>query len=328
MNKQQILIKKPFNEQYTLIIDMESMLVTALLKSKTQARYDFSILNINDNSVECRLVQLDLFVVESNNDLVKEIFQVTAAFNRMFNELHLKLNKQGEILEVLNMDLIVSKWEQTKTDMQQAANLNEDIERLIIINDNLFTQPEKIKTAIKANEFLQVYFGKIFGRNIPAIVKETGTNLLNTANLDWSFSIDNVYESTNPDVTKITSEAEPGYFLDSKYCNTAYRSFAEHIDFSKLSVKLKQHANYQISKDTGRIIQSQTDKIEEVNSKLYMKISYTLICDEIQEKKKHETDKDSIEDYIKKQKSNRGDSLIIEEAPTPQKKGNKWVIID
>ena len=45
MNEQQILIKKPFNEQYTLIIEMESMLVSAFLKSKTQVRYDFSVNN-------------------------------------------------------------------------------------------------------------------------------------------------------------------------------------------------------------------------------------------------------------------------------------------
>jgi len=284
MNEQQILIKKPFNEQYTLIIDMESMLINSLLKSKTQARYDFSVLNVKENAMECRLIQLDLFVDEANNDLVKEISQVTAAFNRMFSELHLKLNKQGEILDVLNMDLILSKWEQTKIEMQKAAGVNKDVKQLIIINDNLFAQPEKIKIAIKANEFMQIYFGKIFGKNIPAEVTETGTNLFNTANVDWRFSINNIYETNKLNVIKIKSEAEPKHSLSSKFCNTAYQQFSEHIDLSKLSVDLTQQSNYQINYDTGKVMQSQTIKIEKVHPKLYMKISYTLMCDEIYKK--------------------------------------------
>ncbi|GHS94639.1 hypothetical protein FACS1894207_3190 [Bacteroidia bacterium] len=282
MNEQQILIKKPFNEQYTLLIETDSMLINASLKSKTQARYDFSVINIEKDIIECRLMQLDLFVVESNNDLVKEIAQVTAAFNRMFNELHLKLNEKGEILEILNIDLILSKWKQTKTEMQKIARANDDIKQLIIINDNLLAQPEKIKIAIKANEFLQVFFGKIFGVNISSKVNEMGTNLLNTTNLAWSFLITDIYEQQNLNRIKIISEAEPQYSLNSKFYHNAYQQFAEHIDLSKLSVKLEQHSEYLIDKDTNRVIQAQINKIEEVHpNKLYMKLCYTLMCDEM-----------------------------------------------
>lgn len=323
MSENQVLIRKPFNEQYTLIIDMESMIITALLKSKTQARYDFSILDVRDNFIECRLVQLDLFIEESNSDLVKEISQVTAAFNRMFNELHLKLNKQGEIVEVLNMNLILSKWEQTKKEMQNAASVNEDIKRMIIINDNLFTQPEKIKTAIKANEFLQIYFGKIFGKEMPAKVNEVGTNPLNTTKIDWLFSIKENNKSNNLDSMLITSEAIPVNNMDSNFCKTAYQQFTEHMDFSKLSVELKQNAEYQISQDTGRIIQSQTNKVEKVNSKLYIKLNYTLICDKIGQK--NSTDKNFVENQ---NTSDDKSSIIDTKEPTSQEKGSRWVILD
>lgn len=288
MNDRQILIREKFNEQYTLQIEMETLMVNSFLKSKTEARYDFSILNIENNVIECRLIQLDIYLRESNNPLIKEISEFTSVFNRMFNELHLQLDNTGKILKILNADLILSKWQQTKAEMEKVIAGNEEVKKVILLNDHMLNNHEKLKSALQANEFIQVYFGHIFGMDIPTSKNIDAPNFFNTVNLNWLFTknflVDVPYNNHSGSVT-ISCNLYPASALTKDFYKIAYRSFADKINPEDLKTEFKWQELRKVEFKTGRIEEVKINKSEVASKKeLYFKLKYDLVSDLIKNK--------------------------------------------
>lgn len=298
MNKQ-ILIRQAFNEQYSLLIEMDSMLINSVMKSKTEMRYDFTIKSISEDTFECRLVQLDIFIHETNNNLINEVAEVTGAFNRMFNELHLMMSYGGEVVEILNSELIHSKWKQTKALMQNATSKNAELEKLISLSDSLFTDPQKIIMAVQANEFIQVYFGDVFNTEIPGVKHEQNrTNLFNTVNLPWKISLDsNTEVSADNSLIEVTSSSIPAVQLDAGFKKSAYKTFEDQLDVVKLVPVLTEESKYLIDFSTGRVLEAEVIKKEVVEMKqLFTIMKYTLKGDRLKHRSEiaQFIDKDSV----------------------------------
>ena len=179
-----ILIRQPFSEQYTLTIQSELDGVDVFITSEVQLRYDFHVLRVDDKQLEIRLVQLDNVLLEANNPMVREVAQVSQLFGRMYNELHLLLDHSGKVIDVLNNAFILSKWKQTNAEMDKHIAANDDLKNAIILNDNIFTDPEKIKIAVQANEFLRIYFGQVYNKDLPKRETIKGSNIFNTENME------------------------------------------------------------------------------------------------------------------------------------------------
>ncbi|MDG4652872.1 hypothetical protein [Chryseobacterium arthrosphaerae] len=274
-----IIIIQPFNEQYELVIETNSKLIDNHMTSRTIMRYDFTVIRCNENEIECRLILLDLFLDQSNNDLVKEIAQVTAAFNRMFNELHLKLSQKGEILQILNMDLVLSKWQQTKAEMTAALSNNDELRKLIAVNDSLFTNKEKLAHTIQNSEFLHMYFGQVFNIELPKTKRITGANILNTANLEWDMNISE-QAGGHPDDIHILVNTYPVRPLSEGYLNAAYGQFKDRINLDLLNFTMFQKEERYIDRNTGKLKQAIVEKVEEIgHEQLYQKFSYQMISD-------------------------------------------------
>ncbi len=271
-----VLIKAPFSGSYTLLIKLNAMLVNALMNSTTEMRYDFSVLSVNSNGFECRLNLLDHFIHDSNNGLIPEIVELTKAFNRMFNELHLQLTHAGEVVDVLNIKLILSKWEQTKMLMKNAIRKNEEVEKLISLNDSVFSDPEKIKGAIQANEFIQTYFSKTFNLKLPFInYFDNRPNLLNTATLSWKTNIEQT--SVNGRNIEVLSFSEPSTRLGKEFCATAYKTFEDKLQILTLEPVLSENGMHLIERDTGKVLRAEIIKKETADPKwLFMNLEYTL----------------------------------------------------
>eukprot|EP01012_Entosiphon_sulcatum_P059019 TRINITY_DN83279_c0_g1_i1.p1 TRINITY_DN83279_c0_g1~~TRINITY_DN83279_c0_g1_i1.p1 ORF type:complete len:314 (-),score=37.52 TRINITY_DN83279_c0_g1_i1:190-1131(-) len=281
MERSNVSISEKFQAQYTLSIEMESMLVSALMKSKTEIRYDFSVLNIDEEGVECRLVQLDIFINEANSNLIHEVAELTGAFNRMFNELHLKLDHTGRVLKVLNIELILSKWQQTKQLMQQAANKSDDLKDLIALSDSMFASPEKIQQAIQANEFLQTYFGHVYGTEVPSSKSDPNrTNFLNTAYLPFKVSLSIDQQMSNGTNVQVISNSVPYVTLDMGFKKNAYKSFEDKIDLQSIKPKITEEAVHLIEVKTGKLLNTTTIKKEIVEEKkLYIATQYNMVID-------------------------------------------------
>lgn len=280
MTNQEIAIKCPFQEQYRLIINMESLLVDSFLESTIEIRYDFHILKITESFVECRLIQLDRSLSKASNPLVKEIADVTTAFNQMFTEIHFKITIKGEIIEVINLPIILEKWSRVKQEMLAATSQNEDVKKLISLNDSIFTNSTKIIQAIQANEFLSFYFNHIYGNKLPFENKSIKPNFFNTAYIEWVTSAKISEKSTSNSIF-IDLKSEPIYMLPADFYKKAYASFAEKIDISKLFTKINEKGKYQIDTQTGKLIRAEINRIERADQSLYTKLTYSLITESL-----------------------------------------------
>ncbi|GAA5089367.1 hypothetical protein GCM10023210_14110 [Chryseobacterium ginsengisoli] len=275
-----IYIQQPFREQYTLTIASEVNAVSALIISTVELRYDFQVLDIRDDHIEVRLLMLDNRIVKANNPMVKEVAQVSQVFGRMYNELHLNLSPKGKVLKVLNTDLILSKWGETKTEMQKYISGNPELEQAMSLNDTIFNSPEKVKVAVQANEFFQVYFGQIFEEIIPRAKKISGTNIFNTANLEWNINIDEMVSKSTEEKICISSDANPVRPFSPGYLNAAYHQFKEQLEINPLHVKMFQSEERVIERNTGKLDEAIIKKVEEVEpKKLYQKFTYKMISD-------------------------------------------------
>jgi hypothetical protein len=276
-------IKDKFSEQYTLIIDSDIKAVNVHMISRSQLRWDVSVLKVEEDFVEVKIILLDHILLEANNPLIKEIAALTNAFSRLYNELYLKINPEGKILEVLNMDIIKSKWRQTKAEMEKIAENNPDIKNAIVLNDNIFENQSKLIEGIQNNEFFLMYFNKIYGKKVPSNFKDNALNFFNSANVHWSFNLKNI---SNPllssDEMIVELSGEPSVLLNIGFYNRAYVQFANQIDTSKLQTSLNEKGVYRVEEPTGRMIEASLTREEIADPEnLYTKLKYTFYSDEI-----------------------------------------------
>lgn len=276
-------IKDKFSEQYTLIIDSDIKAVNVHMISRSQLRWDVSVLKVEEDFVEVKIILLDHILLEANNPLIKEIAALTNAFSRLYNELYLKINPEGKILEVLNMDIIKSKWRQTKAEMEKIAENNPDIKNAIVLNDNIFENQSKLIEGIQNNEFFLMYFNKIYGKKVPSNFKDNALNFFNSANVHWSFNLKNI---SNPllssDEMIVELSGEPSVLLNTGFYNRAYVQFANQIDTGKLQTSLNEKGVYRVEEPTGRMIEASLTREEIADPEnLYTKLKYTFYSDEI-----------------------------------------------
>lgn len=278
-----ILIREPFSEQYTLTIQSELNGVDVFVTSTVQLRYDFHVLKVNHEHLEIRLVQLDSVLLEANNPMVKEVAQISQVFGRMYNELHLLLDHSGKVIHVLNHDFILAKWKQTKAEMDEHIAANDDLNNAIILNDHIFTDPDKIKIAVQANEFLRIFFGQIYNKDLPATEIIKGTNIFNTQNMEWRLNISSsvpLPASAAIQSLTITTITEPASAINTSFVKSAYSQFAGKIELKELQPKLSQYETRIIAFQSGKLQEAEVDKLEIADEKkLYNKLRYTLKSD-------------------------------------------------
>lgn len=280
MNEKKIIFKKPFREQYTLTIASEVNAIDTSISSTIELRYDFQVLKIEESHIEVRLLVLDNKIIAANSPLVQEVANVSQVFGRMYNELHLILSLDGKVKEVLNTHLILSKWMETKKEMQKHIAGNPDMEQVISLNDTIFTDPEKVKLAVQANEFFMVYFGQVFNEKLPIVKSVHGTNIFSTANMDWSVTIKELpTSSTTKDICVISTAFPKNGYTDG-FINAAYFQFKEKIKIQPQNIKMEQIEERYFELETGKLKKGAVKKEEIVDSvSLYQKFSYKMISD-------------------------------------------------
>lgn len=303
-----INISKPFREQYSLTIDSEINTIDAFITSTIRQRYDFQVIQVNDETLEVYLITLENQLVKANNPMVQEVASLSQIFGKIFRELHLILSLKGEVLQVLNPELILRKWEEVKEEMKSHLSDNPNLEQAIIMNDSIFNNPDKIRTAIQANEFFSTYFGQIFNEDIPISKKIFGTNIFNTANISWICDSKEMIENSSENNIFIITESQPIRPFSEGYINAAYQHFKDKVSINPDDIKMYQREDRDIEKETGKLNKVTIKKIEEVvPQKLYQKFYYAIISDSYvikqEEKKKNIPVGENIKEEIDPQKT-------------------------
>ncbi|MCD2422960.1 hypothetical protein LQ567_09320 [Niabella pedocola] len=274
-----ININEPFSEKYTLIIETDMRAVNIAAYSRARIRWDFRVLRVAPEELEVELIRLDNVLLEATNPLTKEVQQVSDVFGRMYNELHLVLDRHGQVLRILNLDIILDKWATVKEEMQQHIEHTPEIKDVILLNDELFQSQEKVITAIQHNEFFMLYFNHLYGNYFPFRAKrEQQYNFFNTAMLQMQFGGHLVSEGSH--TVQLEISGTPLFGLGG-FTRKAYAQFADQLPLHKLAPEIADNSNYLLDKKTGKVLEAARQKYEIADEKnLYLKLDYHFLSEE------------------------------------------------
>ncbi len=276
----EIRIRETFREQYTLWITSDMMAVNAKMQNKTQIRWDFTVLEIHEDFFEARLLLLDHTLLATNNDLAREVSQLTQAFGRMYNELYVRVSHQGEILKILNLDIIQTKWSQTKAEMKSVAENSNELKSLINLNDSIFLNKENLKKSIQAGEFFSLYFNRFYGKTFPVSSKTLNReNFFNSARILWNYQA-KVTPSVplHSDRVLVSVSMQPLLPLAFGFYSTAYAQFSKLIDISKLKTNMYEKSEYLIEPKNGKLEKAKIIRNEIADEKhLFTKVKYEFM---------------------------------------------------
>ncbi|WP_124533514.1 hypothetical protein [Chryseobacterium sp. KBW03] len=286
MKSKIIKIRRPFSEQYTMYIDTDLYGVNVKMESKTKLRWDFTVVSVNEGEIEVKLLLLDHILLHTDNPIVKETATMTQVFSRMYNELHLIIDQAGVIKKILNLHVVLDKWKDVKKEMVAIAERTPDIKNAIQLHDSIFNDESRLIQGIQYGEFFMIYFNKFFEKNLPKSEILTGTNWFKTANVTWRYMYEIIRDYSNSDRNIILQvKGIPSVVLGAGFYQRAYLQFSQMKDIGKLTTELDETGKYEIEEETGRLIQAKIYRNEIADDDLYMKMTYTLVCEEILKEK-------------------------------------------
>ncbi|WP_299248050.1 hypothetical protein [uncultured Aquimarina sp.] len=277
-----IQISEPFSDRYTLLIDSKMMAANVTMNSKTRMRWDFNVHRVTESYLEISLLQLENTLLESDNPMVQDIANMSQAFGRMYSELHLIITHSGKVLEVLNMDLILDKWNIAKKEMEKAIEHSPEAKEILILNDEIFKDKEKVKLAIGANDFLNLYFPYAYGKSIPYTNGDIVTNnFLNSNTLQWKTKV-NVKEvdKASESIFIVNVDSKPNGLLTKSWHQKAYKNFEKVMDIKKLEATITKETEYTISQANGKLLEVTSSNVEIADQeKLYTIMKYHMTAD-------------------------------------------------
>jgi hypothetical protein len=286
MEKKRIKLFQKFSEQYTMFIDTDLYGVNLTMKTKMKLRWDFTILDIREEDVEIKLLLLDHHLIFTDNPMVKESAALTKIFSRLYNELHLVIDQTGTVKKILNLPIILGKWQDVKKEMLEISERNPDIKNAVQLHDSIFNDETKLIQGIQYGEFFMIYFNKFFGKDLPRTEQLVLPNFFKTANVNWKYNFetskDHSFQNTN---LMITLNGIPSTPLGAGFYQRAYGQFSNIKNISNLSTLLEETGKYEIEEETGRIIQAKVSKSEIADEDLYMKMTYILVNDQVLKEK-------------------------------------------
>ncbi len=262
-----IRFRQPFSEKYTLTVTTDIQAASFPIATKAQIRWALRVIDVDrTGQADIELITIENQLLETNNPNFKDIAALNQAFARMYSEIHVKINPQGKVSEIVNLPVILGKWEQTKAEMEKIVKEVPAIQSIMSLNDEIFADPEKVKIGIENNEFFKIYFYLIYGVPLPAErLVSRHRNLLNSADVDWMFDIQTAAVPDVASLVDITVSGKMAEVPSAAWTREAYKAFEGAVDLSQLNPQLSEQATYRFQKETGRLLEATLTKEEIAN---------------------------------------------------------------
>jgi hypothetical protein len=259
-----IRLRRPFSEKYTITITSDIRAGYFPIQTKAQIRWAFRVIDVkNDGCAEIELITIENRLLETNNPNFKELAALNQAFARMYSEIQVILDPKGKPLEVVNLPVILNKWEQTKSEMQSIAKEVPALHDIIQLNDETFAKPEKVKLAVEHNEFFNIYFHQIYGEELPATgLRRKQKNLFNSADVNWQYLAEATSDSTSDGAfTVVDLSGTPIGVTAQEWINEAYGKF-EIAGLPQIKPQLMETGNYRFESASGKLLKARLVKEE------------------------------------------------------------------
>lgn len=269
--------KKPFTERYRVEQTSEITMSSLVIRTVTEWRWDVRILKTDDQYYNIELLSLDNVLLETNNPNMRDLSAFNNAFKRMYSELNVIINHQGELIRINNIETIQRKWAQVKAEMEAIQTKHDNMRGMIALNDELFNNVSNITEAVKGNEFFEIFFNVFMGVDLPGNKNLKKKSLFAQDFINWKYEINSTAHQTDELIINVIGK--PNQDFDKSWLKRAYGSFPI-TEIANRKPQVWDQAKYKIDKSSGRLLEGRLTKEEIVHEDfLKAKMEYYIIAD-------------------------------------------------
>lgn len=267
--------------KYTLTIKGDIQMGSLNTASVSESRYVFNVLNVDDKGYNLELLTLDSKLIEYNNPSLKDIDALNNMFKQIYNEIQFRINVDGKLEKITNLDQIKAKWQQVRIQLVEIQGQFVSIAQVLKLNDDLFNNDQLLIETILATEFFEWYLSIYERKNFlkKEVVKKSRFQMERIA---WLFEYDkkSLSASTTSPIYRITINGINSQKPDQKWLKNAYGHFP-YIDTTVVKPVFSTQAEYYINEKTGLIAEAiiKTEEVVHVGL-LYSKMEYRFKLDD------------------------------------------------
>jgi hypothetical protein len=250
----------------------------AISDTETKMLWQLEHIMLDSEGYQLYLNQLEHDVLKTNSQL-QQLVSFAKLFNSPTSRLHLRFNKSGKLISVLNQAEIFSIWQNMKeNELSSLVNANSSDSKLIIkAGDNDFSNSVSF---IGDGILYQLLFPSFYGignqNHVSKVQRDFRSNIFSEKRIDLSG--ERIIEGDGADEIIIKEN-----FINEKKGNYAqkileiYNSQYKPIFIADLDYKYKIEISYKLYKNSGVLKNVECEVEERLNNNFYFKSHYSFL---------------------------------------------------
>jgi hypothetical protein len=265
-------------KKYRFTLEGEMGLNVLSTKTKTETSWILQVQNITDKGYVLDLVAYDIALKECDNGGFEELFHITRQFQKLYDELRVETDLEGNLVRVLNQKQLIEKWAQIKRETIQYFNEDMNLDDFFAISDEEFSQPEFLHKIVQEAEFFFLYlqlggYGQKF--NSLGTVELKRDNAFRTNVIHWDLEFSGRQEQRPNSafgIMEIDGSFEPG----KKWLQKSYEEMP-FVKIEELKPEFSIKGKSLFYNDSGWLKEAELEVNEIVNpNTLYHKMKYRI----------------------------------------------------
>lgn len=246
------LLKSGVRGKYTLTIKGHIQMGSMSTTSTSQSKWVLNIMGVEPSGYDLELLTLDNVLLEYSNPSLKDIDALNNMFKQIYNDLRLKVGRDGKLIKVENLEQVKARWQQVRTQLVEIQGQFVSIAQVLQLNDNLFANDNLLFDTINATEFFE-WFMFPYGKALPNRIEKVKKSRFQTAEVPWQFYFEKKKITDNVDCIAIRGTVVQK--MDQNWVKKAYGHFP-YIDTSMVKPSFHTEAEYYIDATTGLITEA------------------------------------------------------------------------
>lgn len=263
-------------KKYRFTIESEVLVANLHSKTTIENSWVLQIQKITDDGYILDLVTYDSTLKECNEQGMKELFQITRYFQKIYDEVKVSVYLDGTIKQVINQNQLIEKWKAMKFDSIQYFGDETNLDQYFAVNDETFSKPEFIKKLASEIEFFFIYMQLGgYGQKLNSYRELKRDNAFRTGEIIWDLDFTGKDEiETNSPLGEMNIN---GFFQPSKsWAKQAYGQ-VQFVNVDELKLDFNLKGKYTFYNDNGWLKEALLTLNEIIHPKLlFHKMNYKI----------------------------------------------------
>lgn len=273
MSSTEIYISKPqIQRRYHIAINGDMLMGGVANRTKVETECLLNVLGIDSNKcAKIELITLDTNVIETGNQAFRELSVIANQLKKVTQDIVCVIDKEGKVLQIINIEQIKGKWEQLKGEMVSICGCSGELTDFFNVNEKLFSEEETLRHYVGEMEFFKIYFNGLYGHRIRDKEHRETDNAFKTNKVPYNLYFD-IDEDEN--LIRVRFEGDD-FHINHDWLHKAYGQMP-FVDLRNMKPEFAIQGDYVIEKATGLIKRAKFVWDENVSKELRLCTEYVI----------------------------------------------------